>query len=122
MDLPDITLLLQIVNFVIAYKILYRFVFAPAHAILQAQDRYKSKLEQNIDQQQAAQIKIVSFQRVQWNKIKSLLCDLIPATSTPCLQAKTVIDAENQQDHQLSTQQKERAVQLLKDELLEVKL
>ena len=122
MDLPDITLLLQIVNFVIAYKILYRFVFAPAYTILQAQDLYKSKLEQKIDQEQAAQTKIVSFQRAQWNKMKSLLCDLIPATSTPCLQAKTITDAENQQDHQLSTQQKERAVQLLKDELLEVKL
>ena len=48
MIVPDLTLVLQIINFCIAYLIMQKFVFAPALKIIQAQDHYQKSLEQKL--------------------------------------------------------------------------
>lgn len=121
MDLPNITLVFQIVNFCVAYRILYNFVFAPALQILVMQDGYKKSIEQKILTAKDEHLQTVQLQRTRWKSMKNALYNLIPSSFLTCTIAKQESKPISNIAATLSDQQKASMSKLIHDELLKVK-
>ena len=122
MTLPDVTLILQIANFTIAYFIMRTLIFAPVLQIIQKQDLYKKSLEQNVADAKAEQHKILIEQKASWQKAKELLCSLIPKFSRMSLINQQSTEPKLLEPSVLSSQEKKALVEKLCDQLSDVKL
>ncbi len=122
MNLPDVTLILQIANFTIAYFIMRTLIFAPVLQIIQKQDLYKKSLEQNVADAKAEQHKILIEQKASWQKAKELLCSLIPKFSRMSLINQQSTEQKLLEPSVLSSQEKKALVEKLCDQLSDVKL
>lgn len=122
MNLPDVTLILQIANFTIAYFIMRTLIFAPVLQIIQKQDLYKKSLEQNVADAKAEQHKILIEQKASWQKAKELLCSLIPKFSRMSLINQQSTEPKLLEPSVLSSQEKKALVEKLCDQLSDVKL
>lgn len=121
MELPNITLIFQIVNFYVAYRILYYFVFAPALKILIVQDQYKKTVEQKIVMTKNEHVRIVQSQHTRWKAMKDSLYNLIPSSMLTCTLTQHVFKQKQLDLVTLSEKQKAAINSLIRDELLDVK-
>jgi hypothetical protein len=118
MDLPNITLLFQMVHFVIAYIILYRLVFAPALAICVTQAAYKNNLEQKIVSLQSEHQEIKARAQSQWSLIRKKLFTLVPVCWMSCMVKKQPTPALEPMN--LAESEKQKMVNMIKDKLADV--
>lgn len=122
MNLPDVTLLLQIANFTIAYIIMRKLIFAPVLKILQQQDLYKQSLLLTIDQAKKEQHLTMIKQKTAWQKAKESLYAIIPKLSPVCVTTRQLTDISLQEPNPLSAQDKKALIEKLSDQLSDVKL
>lgn len=122
MNLPDVTLLLQIANFTIAYVVMRKLIFAPALKILETQDFYKKSLQQKIEVAKSEQHNVILQQKTSWQQAKQSLYGLIPKLSRICVTNVTVSESASKETVQLSAEEKKVLVEKLCDQLSDVKL
>lgn len=121
MDLPNVTLFIQIVNFYIAYRVLYVFIFAPVLKILVAQDLKQNAVQKEIDQCLIEYNHTVIKQKNSWHAIKNRLYLLMPDKISVCWLGKSPFNVEINPIKPLSNQQKEKIVSKVSQELLDIK-
>jgi len=123
MNLPDVTLIFQMLHFLVAYTILRRFVFAPALALIEQNEEYKDQLLKNVDTTMAEQKELVGQQRQSWKMIQHALISMIPRfnakNDVDVVRISTPIELS---DVKLSEQQKQNIQKMLHDELSDVEL
>ena len=122
MNLPDVTLLLQIINFTIAYTVMRKFVFVPVLNILLAQDLYKKTLEKNIDAEKIEQQNVQNQQRSRWQSAKESLYQLIPNVSFMTFFEKSFKKLSKIEPKILSVSDKKLLVEKLSKQLSDVQL
>ena len=121
MDLPNVTLLFQMVHFAIAYVLMRKFVFEPALQIIVAQESYKQNLEQKIIVAQAAYQDTIQQKQSRWNFMKDSLTALIPKFILTSRFKKTTSEPIALKTVQLSSEQKQKLAAVLQDELVDIK-
>lgn len=121
MNLPDFTLVFQIINFYVAYAIMRKFVFTPALKILEVQDSCKKSLEQSIESVKAVKNQVILQQKSRWNASKEVLYSFMPKLSTACLNRNKLIDDASLHHVQLSEIEQKSLVEKLCSQLSDVK-
>lgn len=123
MNLPDITLLFQILHFIIAYVILRKFVFGPALILLEQGESDKNNLQQKVDNNRVALQELAGQQRQRWKMIQQSLMNMIPGLSGKQGQkASGAFQPVDIVDVQIPEQSKKNIRDLLTKELSDVKL
>ncbi len=122
MNLPDVTLFLQIANFAIAYAVMRTLIFAPALKIIGQQDFYKKSLEQNIATAKMQHQHILMTQKSSWQKARESLYALVPKLSRIFVAHQQISYQNLPKSSTLSSQEKKVLVQKLCDQLSDVKL
>ena len=120
MIVPDLTLVLQIIHFGIAYVIMQKFIFAPALKIIQAQDHYQKSLEQQIDQARALQMHTQEEQQSRWQKMKNALRATTPKISQICLTRKKELEQPLPDQQELVSAEKQSFIKILCDQLSDI--
>lgn len=121
MNLPNITLFLQLVHFAVAYYVLRRFIFGPALQIIVKQDNYKQSIQTKIEITRNAQQDNLKLKQSRWNFMKTSLTSLIPQISGLCFLPKKSDTSVPVQTLKLSDQEKQKIIQTLCDELSDIK-
>ena len=122
MNLPDVTLLLQIANFTIAYVVMRKLIFAPTLQILEQQNSYKKSLKSNIEAVKTEQNNVMLKQKTSWQQAKQSLYALIPKLSRICVTSSSSTQQSLQEPINLTSQDKKVLVEKLCDQLSDVKL
>jgi gas vesicle protein len=122
MNLPDVTLLLQIANFTIAYVVMRALIFAPALKILEQQDLYKKSLRQSIEVAKTEQHNVILQQKTSWQRAQQSLYALIPKLSRICVTNVSASEFASKESITLSSDEKKVLVEKLCDQLSDVKL
>lgn len=122
MNLPDVTLLLQIANFTIAYVVMRALIFAPALKILEKQDFYKKSLQKNIEIAKSKEQNVMLQQKTSWQQAKQSLYQLIPKLSQISVINVSVSESVSKKSVPLSLNEKKVLVEKLCDQLSDVKL
>ncbi|MBP6892402.1 hypothetical protein KBB68_02365 [Candidatus Babeliales bacterium] len=122
MNLPDVTLLLQIINFTIAYVMMRKLIFAPALKILEKQDFYKKSLQKNIEIAKSKEQNVMLQQKTSWQQAKQSLYQLIPKLSQISVINVSVSESVSKKSVPLSLNEKKVLVEKLCDQLSDVKL
>jgi hypothetical protein len=128
MDLPNLTLFVQMGNFVVAYLVLRRYVFVPAYNIILAQQSRLESLNQKIDTAYVQQQQIVHQQKNRRAFMKDSLKQAIPDFSVKLCQSDlpqgstSLMQPVEAKDVMLSDQQKKELSVMLQDALSDVKL
>ena len=120
MILPDFTLVLQIINFCIAYVMMSKLIFAPALKILETQDDYKKSLEQKIETVKVLQAQVTQEQYSRWRTAKESLYVFIPKLSGICCVRDLSVNYSSIQP-QLSSIEKQSLIEKLCQQLSDVK-
>jgi hypothetical protein len=121
MNLPDFTLILQIINFYVAYAVMRKLVFTPALKIIEVQDSYQQSLERNIENAKSVKIQVTLQQKSRWNASKDMLYSLLPKLSQVCLSRNKSIDDPSLHQLQLSEVEQKSLVEKLCNQLSDVK-
>ena len=121
MDLPNLTLVVQIFNFFIAYWLLRKYIFEPALHIIIAQDTRIEGLNKKIDVAYVQQQQILVQQKTQWSFIKSSLLKLIPNLSKKLCATRDRTIELKVDTLSLSEEEKQAIQKLLHDEMVGVK-
>lgn len=123
MNLPDVTLIFQMLHFLVAYAILRRFVFAPALILLEQSEQHKNQLLKNVDTTMAEQKELTGQQRQRWKTMQQTLTSMIPRfnakNDVDVVRISTPIELS---DVKLSEQEKQNIQKMLHDELSDVEL
>jgi|GEM_PF-1293985 len=123
MNLPDVTLLFQMLHFLVAYAILRRFIFAPALILLEQNEQHKNQLLKNVDTTMAEQKELIGQQRQRWKTMQQTLTSMIPRfnakNDVDAIRISTSIELS---DVKLSEQEKQNIQKMLHDELSDVEL
>lgn len=122
MNLPDVTLFFQMIHFFIAYRVLRRFVFAPALTIIEAGELRKDQLQKRVDMARENHLELQHQQRQKWRFIQRSLSDMIPKINEKkCVNQTKISEPVPLTERVLSSQQKQEIRQMLHDELLDVR-
>lgn len=79
----NLTLLLQIIHFLIAYWILRRFLFAPIVQRLQQQDAERDTLRHRLTEHERNVIKAEEVKRAEWHDYQKTLQSSKPELASP---------------------------------------
>lgn len=118
MNLPDFTLFLQMVHFLIVYLILYKLVFAPALELLVKEEKYTKNLHSKIDVLTQDQALLVANRDNNWQKMKKRLIAGIPVLSKVCpvLQHTKMVETTKS----LAPSEKNTIVSMIKNKLMDI--
>ena len=128
MDLPNLTLFVQMGNFAVAYFILRKYVFVPAFNIILAQESRLDSLNQRIDTAYIQQQQVLIQQKSQRSFMKDSLKQMIPDFSKKLCQTEgSLLGAEavhkvSMQDLKLSDKEKKEISVMLQGVLSDVKI
>ena len=78
MNLPDITLIIQMFNFMIAFFVLRKFIFAPAFLILENKKIVNLQLQNKITTTEEKYRSLLVQQTQRWRFIQKSLIDMMP--------------------------------------------
>jgi len=119
----NITLILQVLQFMCGYFFLRRFLFVPACKILDEEDLFKMTLYKNLERQQQIKDSLLQDYYVKNNKCKHLLQNAIPSQATELIYQKTTLSTTLYavEKIQVSQQDREKAETFLIDHLSQVK-
>lgn len=121
MNLPNMTLFVQMMHFAIAYWFMRRFIFEPALEIIESKEAYQKNLEQKISMTQRLQQESIKRQYAGWKLIKDSLYHLIPKCMVSTISKSTIVDQNSIEKIKLSSERKQEVIDLLHRELLDVK-
>lgn len=121
MNLPDITLVFQMIHFWVAYEILKRLVFIPALSILNRDMLVKQQLQGQINQQHQRHLELIEQHTSRWNQIKSTLYSMIPQFNEKlCIKDMQITAPVQVEITKLSNDQKKSIQSMLEKELLDI--
>lgn len=118
MQLPNITLVLQLLHFGIVYIVLRRLVFGPVLKIIVVQAAYENKIQTNIQTWQSEYESIVARAQAQWTSMKYHLIKMIPFTQKSSSVLTTHVVRLS--DQQLSEQQKQKMSDMIENSLSDI--
>ena len=101
MNAPDITLLIQVLHFIVAYTVLRKCVFAPALKILNKQEKDKAALRSSIEETGLVKDDALKKLHGRWHYIKQSLYKLMPF-----VRVKHLTSSKDTHQQQEPTQQK----------------
>jgi len=123
MNLPDVTLIFQMLHFLVAYAILRKFVFAPALMLIEKDEQQKNQLHKNVETTLAEQKELVVQQRQRWKAMQQTLTSMIPRLSGHNdVNAVRLSAPVELSDVKLSEKQKQNIQKMLHDKLSDVDL
>ncbi len=123
MNLPDVTLMFQMLHFMVAYAILRKFVFAPALMLLEHDEQQKNQLQKNVETARAEQKDLVEQQGQRWKAMQQKLTSMVPQLNAHrdvnAVRLSAPIEIS---DIKLSEKQKQNIQKMLHDKLSDVDL
>ncbi len=120
MKLPDITLIFQMIHFLIAYMIMRRFVFTPSLLILEENEAKNQRYNQKIHEARTQFHGIVQQQHQRWHFIKQSLMDMAPVVGIKkCFNGFKVSSAVEVEQSKLTLQEQESLKKTLHKKLLD---
>lgn len=121
MKLPDITLFFQMAHFLFAYWALRRFIFAPALAIIQAQEQKDKALSDKVYNARTVLKNNVEQQQQRWNFIRQSLIKMTPSvTIQKCLSKFKVTAPVEVAKVKISETEKDSIQKMLHDKLMDI--
>lgn len=78
MNAPDITLLIQVFHFIVAYTVLRKCIFTPALKILNKQEKDKQTLHASIEETALVKDNALKDLHSRWDHMKQSLYRLMP--------------------------------------------
>ncbi len=121
MKLPDITLLFQMVNFLLAYLILRRFIFVPVYAIIQQQKQKDNVLHDKVSVTRDELKNSLDKQHQRWNFIRYSLMQMIPSIKLKkCLSRFKKTSSPEVSKIKISQAEKDSIKKMLHDTLLDI--
>lgn len=121
MDLPGITLVLQILHFSIAYFVMRRWIFNPALKLVQDQTLNFERLHEKVDGATVQKDELLKQQKSRWIFMMHSLYKIVPEQINACFTKKVMTSSEPVPKITLSPEQKQEVLSLLQDELSNVK-
>lgn len=124
MKAVDITLIIQAINFFIAYWFLKTYVFYPAMKIITKEESQEKDLRKAIDVARSEKEQIELTKKSRWDQIKESLHRLIPSMVVKLFSRPSSIDQKqilSKDSVKFSKQQREKIKKVLTDSLLDVK-
>jgi len=127
-SLPNLTLFVQMGNFIVAYFVLRRYVILPAFDIISAQQARIESLNQKIDTAYVQQQQIIHQQKIKRAFMKDSLKQAIPEFFVKLCQSNesegsgSLMQPVEIKDVKLSELQKKEISAMLQDALSDVKL
>ena len=119
---PNVTLILQAMQFACAYYFLYTFLFTPASKILDENEQLKNELYKNLEQEQHVKDVLLEDYRVKNSAFKSALMQTIPVEATQSSHQKSMFGSTSYcvEEVQFSEQDKKITESYLVDHLSRV--
>lgn len=122
MNLPDITLLFQMLHFYVAYKILKYFVFAPALRIINQDIAQQQTLENKITQAHTQHATLLEKCNQRWKFIQESLRNNMPSLPAKMCFDHTKIAQKPTPQTILTKQQQDDIKKMLKQKLSDVEV
>jgi hypothetical protein len=121
MKLPDITLIFQMIHFLIAYMILKRFVFTPSLMILEANEARNQRYNQRIHEARMQFNGFVEQQHQRWHFIRQSLMEMSPVVGIKkCFTGFKVSSPVEVEKTKLTVQEQENLKKVLHKKLLDL--
>jgi hypothetical protein len=118
MNLPDVTLILQMIHFLIAYAVMYKFVFTPALVLLLQKQKSKKDLERSIESLHVQKTELIKKRTLGWAAMKERMTNLVPKLSKTCPIVISLKDLS--QEPGLSDIERNKIVTMIKSELMDI--
>ena len=122
MKSPDVTLLIQVVNFLIVYFVLRRYIFIPASKILEDQEFKDYELQQFIKESLIKKDNATHQMNLRLLEMKQQLKELIPVKYQESLNNYNGQQQDVNAQILLSQEYRQKIKKLISDSLSEVKL
>ena len=118
----NVTIILQVMQFAIAYLFLYRFLFAPACKILDEEELVENQLHKKVEKEQQVKDALLQSYHEKNSHFKSELMQTIPVQSTESVHQKSMFGSTlySIEKNQLSDQDRKKTESFLVDHLSQV--
>ena len=118
----NVTLILQVIQFAIAYLFLYRFLFAPACKILDEEESVENRLHKKIEKEQQVKDALLQDYHEKNSRFKSTLMQTIPTQATESAYQKSMFGSTlySIEENKLSDQDRKQTESFLVDHLSQV--
>ena len=121
MKLPDITLFFQIINFLLAYWVLRRFIFVPALKLIHTQERTNHLLNDKVATARVDLENNLEQKNKRWSFIKKSLIDMAPVVNLQkCLIKIKVMSPVKFSKIKVSDKERKTVQKMLHDKLLDI--
>lgn len=122
MNLPDVTLLFQMVHFAVVYVILRKFVFVPSLRIIEQQEKQEGELQGKVDASHQKYQEVATKKQQRLQHLKKSLIALVPKQANIDAVASETVKPLEAVISPLREEHKAKVSQLLIQELSDVEL